>query len=196
MPVYTYTTISDPSAATDTTVALGLNDSDQIVRSYRNASGSHGFLDSGLDDPSANQGTVAYGINSSGMVVANYNDGGHGFLNNPNSQTYTTLDDPLATTGTVGLDWQVAGVGDFSGNAGVFLLQIKSRITRPTTAISKTKAARRDAVAGWTNSPCPPAYARFENASCIKTLSYRNSIRTRRLPENFSNPDPTGGTQK
>jgi hypothetical protein len=60
------------------------------------------------------------------MVVGNYNDGGHGFLYNPNSQTYTTLDDPLATTGTVGLDWQVAGVGDFSGNAGIFLLQLST----------------------------------------------------------------------
>ena len=33
MPVYTYTTFNDPSADTGTTVALGLNDSDQIVGS-------------------------------------------------------------------------------------------------------------------------------------------------------------------
>jgi hypothetical protein len=56
MPIYSFNTFDDPSAFTGTTQAYGVNDTDQIVGQYRNASGLHGFLLSGstfttLDDP-------------------------------------------------------------------------------------------------------------------------------------------------
>ena len=56
MPIYTYTTLDDPSA-TRGTVATGINGAGQIVGEYFTAgSVSHGFLYSGgayttLDDP-------------------------------------------------------------------------------------------------------------------------------------------------
>src|SRR5207244_377018 len=40
----TYTTLDDPSAATGTTLAFGINAAGQVVGQYRNASGLHGFL--------------------------------------------------------------------------------------------------------------------------------------------------------
>ena|SRR5215831_10738449 len=45
--------------------------------------------------------TVAQGINAAGQIVGQYNTstGAHGFL--LSGGTYTTLDDPLATSGTV-----------------------------------------------------------------------------------------------
>jgi probable HAF family extracellular repeat protein len=43
MPVYTYTTIDDPLATKGTT-AEDINNAGQIVGSYDNASGQHGFL--------------------------------------------------------------------------------------------------------------------------------------------------------
>jgi len=130
----TYTTIDDPSATS--TQAFGINDMGQIVGSYGNESGSHGFLYSGgtngtyttLDDPSATQGTFAQGINASGQIVGYYKNasGTHGFLYS--GGTYTTLDDPLATNGTqaFGINdmGQIVGTYDnASGNHG-FLLTI------------------------------------------------------------------------
>jgi len=92
----------------------------QIVGSYGNESGSHGFLYSGgtngtyttLDDPSATQGTFAQGINASGQIVGYYKNasGTHGFLYS--GGTYTTLDDPLATNGT-----QAFGINDMGHHA-------------------------------------------------------------------------------
>ena len=63
MPVYTYTTLDDP-LATNGTVAYGINATGQIVGSYTNVSGAHGFLLSGgtyttLDDPLGTNGTGA-----------------------------------------------------------------------------------------------------------------------------------------
>jgi hypothetical protein len=54
-----------------------------------------------LDDPSATQGvgngTEAFGINASSQIVGVYGDNSvqrrHGFLYNPNGNTYTTIDD-------------------------------------------------------------------------------------------------------
>src|SRR6516225_9370260 len=85
-----------------------------------------------LDDPlaaaSAFAGTLAYGINASGQVVGYYTNttggGTHGFLYS--GGTYTNFDDPdagntgqtlaqgIAFVGTVGLNWQVGGFGNFS----------------------------------------------------------------------------------
>ena len=59
MPVYTYTTFDNPlNTSGDGTLASGMNDTGQIVGTYADASGVHGFLLSGgsyttLDDPLA-----------------------------------------------------------------------------------------------------------------------------------------------
>ena len=58
MPVYTYTTLDDPSTLGATTFANDINNAGQIVGDYRNNSGTHGFLYSGgtdtaIDDPLA-----------------------------------------------------------------------------------------------------------------------------------------------
>ena len=129
MPVYTYTTLDDPSA-NNNTQAFGINASGQIVGEYIDASNhTHGFLYSNgtyttLDDPSASAtgGTVALGINDLGQIVGNYGDasGGHGFLYNNGS--YTTLNDPFATTSTTAFGINDAGqiVGFYLGNDGNF----------------------------------------------------------------------------
>src|SRR5437764_13238642 len=90
MPVYTYTTLDDPSA-NNNTQAFGINASGQIVGQYTDASNhTHGFLYSNgtyttLDDPSASAtvGTFALGINDLGQIVGNYGDasGDHVCLN-------------------------------------------------------------------------------------------------------------------
>jgi probable HAF family extracellular repeat protein len=111
MPVYVFTTFNDPSAATGTTVASGVNDMDQIVGFFQDVRGVHGFLASGgtfstLDDPLATvgnaQNTQAFGINDSGQIVGDYANasGIHGFLYDPSAGVfppYFTLNDPLAT---------------------------------------------------------------------------------------------------
>jgi probable HAF family extracellular repeat protein len=105
MPIHIFNTFNDPLAFTGTTEGWGANDMDQIVGRYQDATGVHGFLESGgtyttLDDPLATGGTVAFGINASGQIVGNYTNatGNHGFL--LSGGAYTTLDDPLATAGT------------------------------------------------------------------------------------------------
>jgi probable HAF family extracellular repeat protein len=94
MPVYTYTTLDDPSA-TNGTQAVGINDAGQIVGWYDNASGSNGFLYSGgtyttLDAPLGAKDTFLSGINDAGQIVGNYFDSSvhsssneHGFFANP-----------------------------------------------------------------------------------------------------------------
>src|SRR5215831_3664019 len=114
MPVYAFTTFDDPSGSPGSTEAWGVNDMDQIVGSYLNATGSHGFLLSGgtyitLDDPLATAGTFAQGINATGQIAGYYKNasGLHGFL--LSGGTYTTLDDPLATMGTFASGINAAG---------------------------------------------------------------------------------------
>src|SRR5437660_10187543 len=105
MPVYTYTTLDDPSA-NNNTQAFGINASGQIVGQYIDASNhTHGFLYSNgtyttLDDPSASATslTVAFGINDLSQIVGGYTNahGNHFFLNiTRNSHTRTG---PTATT--------------------------------------------------------------------------------------------------
>jgi probable HAF family extracellular repeat protein len=88
--------------ATGGTVALGMNDTGQIVGHFNN--GAHGFLYSNgtyttLDDPLGTHGTIAAGINASGQIVGQYADASnhvHGFLltiaPNPPPPTGTTAD--------------------------------------------------------------------------------------------------------
>ena len=64
MPIYTYTTLDDPNVA-NSTRAFGINDMGQIVGTYNDDSGIHGFLLSGgtyfnFNDPSATDGTRAH----------------------------------------------------------------------------------------------------------------------------------------
>ena len=81
MPVYTYTTLDDPSATADT-VASGINDAGDIVGNYDATSGrftgGHGFLKvaarySTLDDP-VGIGHLAQGINDTGQIVGYYQE--------------------------------------------------------------------------------------------------------------------------
>src|SRR6266566_4485683 len=129
MPVYTYTTLDDPSAVGANTFAYGINDTDQIVGVYPDASNKgHGFLLSGglydtLDDPLGTNGTFAQGINEAGQIVGSYRDASnksHGFLYNPNGGTYITLDDPLGTHGTFAQGINDAGqiVGTYYNSIG------------------------------------------------------------------------------
>src|SRR5438874_7552692 len=104
MPIYTYTTLDDPSASGSArgTNSSGINASGQIVGTFTNDSGRHRFLYNGgvyttLDDPSAfgPNGTVASGINASGQIVGDiYNASNQieGFLYS--GGTYTALNDP------------------------------------------------------------------------------------------------------
>src|SRR5260221_3487100 len=78
MPVYTYATFDDPlNTSGDGTLASGINDTGQIVGTYADASGVHGFLLSGgsyttLHAPLAPQYTIAPGINGAGQIVGVY----------------------------------------------------------------------------------------------------------------------------
>ena len=91
----------DVPGATNGTNAYGINNSGQIVGTYYDAAGAHGFLLSGgsyttLDVPGG-RFTSARGINSSGQIVGFYSDaagGPHGFLLSDGS--YTTFDVPGA----------------------------------------------------------------------------------------------------
>src|SRR5215831_3437398 len=100
MPVYTYTTFDDPlNTSGDGTLASGINDTGEIVGTYADANGVHGFLLSSgsyapLDAPLAQQFTIASGINAVGQIVGYYfsnrfgQTGLHGFLYNKG--VYTT----------------------------------------------------------------------------------------------------------
>jgi VCBS repeat-containing protein len=81
---YTWTTLDAPEA--DVTIALGLNDSDQVVGYYSDGTGTHGFVFDGtfttLDAESPYNYTIATAINSTGEVTGFFNDetGTHGFV--------------------------------------------------------------------------------------------------------------------
>src|SRR5260370_26613654 len=109
MPVYTYTTFDDPlNTSGDGTLASGINDTGQIVGTYADASGVHGFLLSGgsyttLDAPLAPQYTIAPGINRPGQIVGIYfsNHFGHAGLHRflYNKPVYTPPAHPLPPHG-------------------------------------------------------------------------------------------------
>ena len=70
-----------------------------------------------------------HGINATGQIVGSYRDASgalHGFLYNPSGifNTYTTLDDPLATNGTFasGINDMGQIVGTYFTNTGVHSL--------------------------------------------------------------------------
>ena len=84
---FTFTPIDVPGAFF--TEALGINPRGQIVGSYSDSTGEHGFLyDRGVFttiDPPGTSFTIARGINPSGQIVGSYFDSteGHGFLATP-----------------------------------------------------------------------------------------------------------------
>src|SRR5260370_598559 len=164
MPVYTYATFDDPlNTCGDGTLASGINDTGQIVGTYADASGVHGFLLSGgsyttLDDPLASQGTVAVGINDMGQIVGYYGDaiGIHGFLYS--GGTYATLDDPLASSNTYALGINAAGqiVGFYqngSGNHGF----LETTVPNPSPPAGTTA----DLILRGSNTS-PPAAAQYD----------------------------------
>ena len=100
MTTYTYTTLSDPSAAPGGyTVPVSINDSGQLVGNYFDGTAEAGFLYSNgtwttLHDPSAASppggiGTVPAAINESGQITG---FDGAGFLYS--NGIWTTLHDP------------------------------------------------------------------------------------------------------
>ena len=82
--------------------ASGINNLGQIVGWYTDATGGHGFLDSGgaftrIDVPFAGAtSTTIHGINRSGAMVGTYTDatGTHGFLDSEGA--FTRIDVPFA----------------------------------------------------------------------------------------------------
>lgn len=123
----TYTDIIDPSATGGfpyevgtNTYARGINNNGQVVGSFGNSNGEHGFIYSNgiyttLDVPNSNL-TNATGINDSGQVTGYfYNDTGvHGFLYS--NSIYTTIDSPNGGFGThltgINNNGQVLGYSD------------------------------------------------------------------------------------
>jgi len=107
------TTLTDPrSGLPFGGVAQGINCNGEIVGDSRDTYGNFlfGFILSPiipggitiLSDPAAPLHTHPRGINNSGVVVGFYRDANvvaHGFLYDPGSRTYTTLDNPLAFYG-------------------------------------------------------------------------------------------------
>src|SRR3954451_19180238 len=83
---YTFTEIIVPGASS--AVAFGINDAGQIVGSFGDSTGGHGFLDTAgsftqIDVPGA-FGTGASGINDAGQIVGSFSSTPgpitHGFL--------------------------------------------------------------------------------------------------------------------
>ena len=114
---YRFTTIDVPGAIG--TTARGVNDSGEIVGSFTDDTGSHGFLYKGgtfatLGPPGASQSEAA-SINNAGQIVGSFTDsaGQHGFLNVGGA--FTTIDFPGATS-TSGMAIDNAGriLGSFA----------------------------------------------------------------------------------
>lgn len=132
-----FTTIDDPKATNDTgasgnlpgTGATSINDAGQIVGTYNDTSGTHGFLRDvvgnfiSLDDPNATLSTAPSGINAACQIVGNYRDasGDHGFLRDA-AGGFTTIDPPNSTNNTFVSGINDAGqiVGFYSDNSGIY----------------------------------------------------------------------------
>jgi probable HAF family extracellular repeat protein len=149
-----YNGINDPSATIAGTFLSGINNGGQIVGTYENYLGTHGFLYSSLyglssyttlDDVVGN--TFANGINDAGQVVGQYYDGTKydGFLYQ--SGSYSSLDDPAATTSTSanGINNAAQIVGTYADSSGnhAFLYQAGNYVTLddPSAAAGTTNAS-------------------------------------------------------
>jgi probable HAF family extracellular repeat protein len=144
-----YTTIQDPpNAFPGSTVAYGINDREQIVGSYSDATigAVHGFLRSRdgqytqLDDPNSAGFTVGFtvanGINAPGQIVGYYYDAKnfvHGFL--LSGGQYTNIDDPNAAgfTDAFGINARGQIVGAYDDASGALHGFLRSRDGHYTT---------------------------------------------------------------
>jgi probable HAF family extracellular repeat protein len=118
MTNYYFTILDDPLAIPGTTSAVGINDLGQIVGSFQDAIGTHGFLYSRgtyttLDAPTAPPGTTsAAAINNLGQIVgqAHIPGAGGGFLYS--GGTFTPLAAPATGINDLG---QIVGSRDSLG---------------------------------------------------------------------------------
>jgi probable HAF family extracellular repeat protein len=117
--IYIFSQFDAPSAVV--TEGWGVNSAGQIVGDYRPGSlWTNGFLYSNgtyttINDPLATTSSIAYGINDAGQIIGDYEDGNHGFLYNPSSGTFTTLNNP----GNNGTFWR--GINASGQIVGYFL---------------------------------------------------------------------------
>ena len=109
-PSYTFTPIDVPGATS--TAARSINDANQIVGSFTDSAGTHGFVLSGgsfstIDVPEATAsfGTFASGVNDADQIVGDYfvaTGQQHGFLDM--GGTFTAIDVPGVLHSTAALD--------------------------------------------------------------------------------------------
>jgi probable HAF family extracellular repeat protein len=122
---YTFTTIDIPSSSG--TFPFGINNRGQIVGTYSDDRGTHGFLEEGeeflpLDVPFPDAlSTQASGINNPGQIVGFYRDssGHHGFLYDKG--VFTTIDVPFpgaSSTQASGINERGQIVGTYSDDRG------------------------------------------------------------------------------
>jgi probable HAF family extracellular repeat protein len=145
MTTYFYTTIDDPSAFAGTTFAQGINGNGQIVGYFSDATGIHGFVDTGgvftsFDNPFGVGSTYAYGINNNGQIVGYYVDAGgarHGYLYS--SGSFTTIDDPSPTT----VATQAWGINNNGEIVGFMMTPAVLTVSSITAAASPISMIRR-----------------------------------------------------
>jgi probable HAF family extracellular repeat protein len=122
--VYTgkdYLTLDVPQATA--TLAYDINASGQVVGNYIDGTGKHGFLYSNgqyttLDNPNGFD-TNALSINDSGQVAGNFRlgtTGIYGFVYDPRTQLYTTINNPKASAGNT----SSTGINDKGEVAGFY----------------------------------------------------------------------------
>jgi hypothetical protein len=146
----TFTTIDDPNMAANSfgqeyTELSGITNAGQIVGTYTDAGGTHGFIRSPagvfttIDDPDGNPGTTSVnGINNLGMIVGTFADSSgvqHSFVRSADGSTYMTIDDPsgvLTTARGINDDGDIVGQYYTSLSAG----QLQGFIATPTSSES------------------------------------------------------------
>lgn len=129
----TYVPFNVPGAIE--TSALDINDSAQIVGTYRDRGGQHGFLANGgtftsIDYPGGTD-TRGLGINDAGHVVGSYMKGGtnHGFIYK--AGRFRTLDYPGdRATAAVGINDDGLVTGTYADGDGVHGFAFKGGPTR------------------------------------------------------------------
>ena len=106
------------------TFAYGLNDKGQVVGSFQNSTGFHGFLDTAGSftqiDPPGGVDITATGINSAGQIVGSFftdGTGQHGFIDTGGS--FTQIDVPGGSdTDAEGINDRGQIVGTFANSTG------------------------------------------------------------------------------
>jgi probable HAF family extracellular repeat protein len=149
-----FTTLDVPFASVRSTMALGINNLGQIVGTYLDDLGQHGFLDhhgtfTAIDVPRG-QSTIAEGINDKGQIVGFYSqNGSHGFVYDHG--TFTTIDEPQSNMSMLAIginnEGQIVGwYSDLSAShgflddAGVFA-SIKAWICREQRGFYAARSA-------------------------------------------------------